>query len=60
MFGALRAGHAYIAMDSLAPARGFRFWAEGDGAALRWATRRRPAMDAARAAPRSGAHPAAA
>ena len=34
VFAALRAGHAYIAMDSLAPARGFRFWAEGDGAAL--------------------------
>ena len=36
VFGALRAGHAYIAVDSLAPARGFRFWAEaseraGDG-----------------------------
>lgn len=29
VFGALRAGHAYIAVDSLAPARGFRFWAEG-------------------------------
>ncbi len=33
VFGALRNGHAYIAMDSLAPARGFRFWAEGDGVA---------------------------
>jgi hypothetical protein len=30
VFGALRAGHAYIAVDSLAPARGFRFWADGD------------------------------
>jgi len=29
VFGALRSGHAYIAIDSLAPARGFRFWAEG-------------------------------
>ena len=29
VFGALRSGHAYIAVDSLAPARGFRFWAEG-------------------------------
>jgi hypothetical protein len=28
VFGALRAGRAYIAVDSLAPARGFRFWAE--------------------------------
>ena len=28
LFGALRSGHAYIAVDSLAPARGFRFWAE--------------------------------
>jgi len=31
LFGALRSGHAYIAVDSLAPARGFRFWAEGGG-----------------------------
>ena len=30
VYGALRAGHAYLAVDSLAPARGFRFWAEGD------------------------------
>jgi hypothetical protein len=30
VFGALRSGHAYIAVDSLAPARGFRFWAEGE------------------------------
>ena len=29
MFAALRAGRAYLAVDSLAPARGFRFWAEG-------------------------------
>jgi hypothetical protein len=28
VFAALRAGHAYIAMDSLAPARGFRFSAK--------------------------------
>jgi hypothetical protein len=28
VFAALRAGHAYIAVDSLAPARGFRLWAE--------------------------------
>ena len=34
VFGALRAGHAYIAVDSLAPARGFRFWAEGANGAL--------------------------
>jgi hypothetical protein len=27
---ALRAGRAYIAIDSLAPADGFRFWAEGE------------------------------
>jgi hypothetical protein len=31
VFGALESGHGYIAIDSLAPARGFRFWAEGDG-----------------------------
>jgi hypothetical protein len=31
VFDALRSGRAYIAVDSLAPARGFRFWAEGDG-----------------------------
>ena len=29
VFAALLAGRAYIAVDSLAPARGFRFWAEG-------------------------------
>ena len=28
VFAALRSGRAYIAIDSLAPARGFRFWAE--------------------------------
>jgi hypothetical protein len=28
VFAALRAGRAYIAVDSLAPARGFRLWAE--------------------------------
>jgi hypothetical protein len=47
VFGALEHGHAYIAMDSLAPARGFRFWAEGagelqmgdEGAAGPWALR---------------------
>jgi PHP domain-containing protein len=30
VYAALRAGRAYIAMDSLAPARGFRFWSEGE------------------------------
>ena len=34
VFGALRAGHAFLAVDSIAPAHGFRFWAEGDDAAL--------------------------
>jgi hypothetical protein len=29
LFDALLAGHAYIAVDSLEPARGFRFWAVG-------------------------------
>jgi hypothetical protein len=29
LFSALREGHAFIAMDALAPAHGFRFWAEG-------------------------------
>ena len=33
VYAALRAGRAYIAMDSLAPARGFRFGAEGRGRA---------------------------
>jgi hypothetical protein len=28
VYGALRSGRAYLAIDSLAPARGFRFWAE--------------------------------
>ena len=31
VFGALREGHAFLAMDSVAPAQGFRFWAEGEG-----------------------------
>jgi hypothetical protein len=31
VFAALREGRAYMAIDSLAPARGFRFWAEGPG-----------------------------
>jgi hypothetical protein len=30
LYAALRAGRAYIAMDALAPARGFRFWSEGE------------------------------
>jgi PHP domain-containing protein len=30
VYTAMRAGHAYIAIDALAPAKGFRFWAEGD------------------------------
>jgi hypothetical protein len=34
VYGALRAGRAYIAIDSIAAASGFRFWAEGDGGAL--------------------------
>lgn len=29
VYGALRAGRAFIAMDAVAPARGFRFWCEG-------------------------------
>ena len=29
VYDALRAGRCYIAMDSVAPARGFEFWAEG-------------------------------
>ena len=32
VFGGLRSGHAYLAMDSLAPAHGFGFTAEGPGA----------------------------
>ena len=30
VYSALRAGRSYIAVDALAPARGFAFWAEGD------------------------------
>ena len=30
VYGALQAGHAYIAMDALAPSTGFRFWATGE------------------------------
>jgi hypothetical protein len=29
VFSSLRSGHAFIAMDALAPAHGFRFWADG-------------------------------
>ncbi|MFL5869035.1 MAG: hypothetical protein ACJ766_18180 [Thermoleophilaceae bacterium] len=31
VFDALRGGRCYIAVDAIAPAKGFRFWAEGDG-----------------------------
>jgi hypothetical protein len=34
VYSALREGRCYIAVDSLAPARGFRFWAEGEGGEL--------------------------
>jgi hypothetical protein len=35
IYSALEAGRAYIAIDAVAPARGFRFWAEGaDGSSL--------------------------
>src|SRR2546421_334184 len=29
IYAALRAGRCYLAVDSLAPARGFEFWADG-------------------------------
>jgi hypothetical protein len=32
LYGAMQAGHAFIALDALAPAHGFRFWAEGEPA----------------------------
>jgi hypothetical protein len=31
VYDALREGRCYIAVDALAPARGFSFWADGDG-----------------------------
>jgi hypothetical protein len=34
IFGALRTGRCYLAVDSLAPARGFRFFARAGGATL--------------------------
>jgi hypothetical protein len=34
VYAALRAGRCYIARDSLAPARGFAFWAAGPGGAV--------------------------
>lgn len=34
VYSALRSGRCYLAMDSLAPARGFAFWAEGRGGTL--------------------------
>lgn len=33
VYHALQAGRCYLAMDSLAPARGFAFWAHGEGGA---------------------------
>jgi hypothetical protein len=44
VFGALRAGHAFLAVDSVAPARGFRFWAE-DAARALWMGDEAPAGD---------------
>jgi hypothetical protein len=34
VYAALREGRCYLAMDSLSPARGFRFWADGAGGTL--------------------------
>jgi len=34
VYAALREGRCYLAVDSVAPARGFSFWAEGPGGAL--------------------------
>ena len=34
VYSALREGRAYIAVDALSPARGFRFWATGPGGEL--------------------------
>ena len=34
VFSALRVGRCYIAVDSVSPARGFRFWAEGTNGRL--------------------------
>ena len=34
VYGALRAGRCYLAMDWVAPARGFAFWAEGPAGVL--------------------------
>jgi hypothetical protein len=34
VFEALREGHAFLAVDSVAPAHGFRFWADGNDEAL--------------------------
>ena len=33
VLGALREGRCYLGVDAIAPARGFRFWAEGSGGA---------------------------
>jgi hypothetical protein len=38
VYHALRAGRCYLAMDSLAPASGFAFWAESDGTVLSMGT----------------------
>jgi hypothetical protein len=45
VYAALRAGRCYLAMDSVAPARGFAFWAEGpDGAVPMGAETRRSGL----------------
>jgi PHP domain-containing protein len=44
VFGALRSGHAFLAVDSVAPSQGFRFWAEGTQRAL-WMGDEAPAGD---------------
>jgi hypothetical protein len=44
LFAALREGHAFLAVDSVAPAQGFRFWAE-DGERTVWMGDDAPAGD---------------
>lgn len=41
VYGALREGRCYLGVDAIAPARGFRFWAEDDAEAIPMGAERR-------------------
>ena len=57
---ALREGRCYLSFEALAPGRGFRFWAEADGAAAPMGARRTGPLDPAGGGATAGAAAAAA